>query len=115
MKLRSLLLGIMITGVFVACSDNDEVPGKDPVTNDSATLSVQIANVQTKSLGDTEVDDKTISDLSVVVFNGTADDAPVEAIGHAIPKEGSTVKELTMPVTSGNKKVLVWQTLRKHS
>ena len=58
MKLRSLLLGIMITGVFVACSDNDEVPGKDPVTNDSATLSVQIANVQTKSLGDTEVDDK---------------------------------------------------------
>lgn len=107
MKLRSLLLGIMITGVFVACSDNDEVPGKDPVTNDSATLSVQIANVQTKSLGDTEVDDKTISDLSVVVFNGTADDAPVEAIGHAIPKEGSTVKELTMPVTSGNKKVLV--------
>lgn len=107
MKLRSLLLGIMIAGVFVACSDDDKIPGTDPVTKGSSTLSVQIANVQTKALGDTKVDDKTISDLAVIVFNGTAGNAPIEAIGHATSQEGRTVTELKMSVTSGNKKVLV--------
>lgn len=109
MRLRSLLLGIMITGAFVACS-NDDVNPNVPVEGETATLSVQIANVKTKALGDNKKDDKTISELSVLVFSGTGNDAVLETIGNAnaTATTTGTVSEVKdIAVEPGNKQVLV--------
>lgn len=108
MRLKSLLLGLMITSVFVACSKDNEVDPDGPKTGEDAILSVQIANVKTKALGDVKIDDKTISRLSVLVYNGTGDDAVLETIGTVTADQSETVSKVEdIAVTSGNKRVVV--------
>lgn len=105
MKLRNLLIALTTVGTFMACSNND-----DPVTpvipegEGIATLSVKIAELQTKSLGgEGDVTNATVKDLCVLIFKGTGGDAILEKIGRS---EGGT-KVVDIPVTSGNKKVIV--------
>lgn len=107
MRLRSLLLGIMITGAFVACSDDDVEP-INPTPDGAATLFVQTSNVKTKALGDEKVDDKFITNLSVLVFNGTGNDAPLEIIGNATSQSKSSLSEVKdIAVSPGNKQIIV--------
>lgn len=106
MRLRSLLLGIMITGAFVACSDDDVEP-INPTPDGAATLFVQTSNVKTKALGDEKVDDKFITNLSVLVFNGTGSDAPLEIIGSATSDESSLSEVKDIAVSPGNKQIIV--------
>lgn len=106
MKLRNLLIAIVAIHSFMACSgDEDVIVPVNPEETETATLSVRIEDLRTKGVGDSNIDDKTITDLCVLIFKGMDQSAALEKIGWA-KKVGDQVVE-DIPTTSGNKKVIV--------
>lgn len=107
MKLRNLLIALTTVATFMACSNNDDpVAPVIPEGEGIATLSVKIAELQTKSLGgEGDVTNATVKDLCVLIFKGTDGNAKLEKIGRSA-KAGDTKVE-DIPVTAGNKKIIV--------
>lgn len=99
----------MIACAFASCSNDD-----DPIDNagggdgpqlgeNEAALVVNMAGVQTKAIPGADKEN-TINSSKVVVFNGTTEDALVEAVGE-VNQSGAETNKVT--VTRGNKQVLV--------
>lgn len=106
MKLRNLLFGTMIACAFVACSnDDDPIDNGGGNGNTDATLSVKYeAPIITKS-GNTTGEDNTIASLNVYVFNGTGENATLEATGTLAAGTDSESKNIA--VKAGDKSVVV--------
>ena len=111
MKLKALLSGIMIACCFVACSNEEDGLGPrkdDPSFDATAALSIQISNPKTKAIGNAEVLDTKISSLSVLVFDGTGDDAKLEKLKTVNAGNGDLNEVTEIPVKAGNKQVVVF-------
>lgn len=107
MKLKNLMYATMIACAFSSCSKDEIVdPGVGPDAEANASLEVRIANAETKALPNgTLAQEDAIRSLQLLVFNGTSDDAVLEAIGTVNGDGGAmTVKTAIKP---GNKKVIV--------
>lgn len=109
MKLRNLLIALTTVGTFMACTNNDDpIAPVIPEGEGIATLSVKIAELQTKSLGiEDGSTNETIKDLCVLIFKGTGENAKLEKIGRVEVSTGSVTEVENIPITSGNKKIIV--------
>lgn len=112
MRLRNSILGLIAVCFFAGCSNEEDTIGPVVQEEGTASLSVQIANVNTKAVGDTKIDDKTIDNLCVLIFKGTEGDPKLEKL--AFSQEGENISSVEdIPITSGNKKVLVLANVTK--
>ncbi|MCL3850513.1 fimbrial protein [Parabacteroides sp. GYB001] len=106
MKLRNLLYATMVACAFASCSNDDDPidnGGGNEVTTGDATLEVKVATPALTKAGEA---DKTITSLSVLVFDASTskleaigtDDAGKAGVGSSVIAEG---------ITAGAKKVFV--------
>lgn len=105
MKLKNLMYATMIACAFASCSKDDDAIDNGQ-GNANAILDIKLERAETKALptGTAEVENK-INTLSLLVFNGTSDNATLEAIGSAQGDGGAM--SVKTPVKPGNKKVIV--------
>ena len=96
----------MIACAFASCSnDDDPIDNGGDKGNTDATLSVKYeAPIITKS-GNTTGEDNTIASLNVYVFNGTGENATLEATGTLTAGTDSESKNIA--VKAGDKSVVV--------
>lgn len=99
----------MVACAFASCSKDDtEIVGPDgPDAEANATLEVKIARAKTKALPTNDANEDQITSLSLLVFNGTSNDAVLETIGTADGKGTADDAVKTAAIKPGNKKVIV--------
>lgn len=109
MKLKNLLFATMFACAFASCSSDDDPVidnggGGTPVAKDEAVLVVNMTGVDTKANIAPNENAINAETTRVIVFNGTDDNAKVEAVG---PVNQSLGEDNKITLSPGNKKVLV--------
>lgn len=110
MKLKYFFSAALFAFALTACTSNDGPENPDPVQTGNAELTIGVKNVATKA-----INEDSVEDLTVLVFNGTGGSAVLEVIGELDPNneihtDNPGIGEYTsdcMKLSAGQKSILV--------